>query len=339
MPDNTKNFTYDGTNGPIGATTVTRAELITAMEHMNYAEGYNIRAIDELGGSGLISVDSLGNAYARSIAGSNGLTVSNATGVSGNPTVGIGTPSTVRQAIDDTEANTVTNSVAVSILSSGTSYAVPAPASGVISRKTIINNSASMITLTGAVWENPGITTVRIVPRGSVTLVSGVGGFWHVIHPYVGMPHGGIYVSSSAATTISDTTNYFAAAGTTTAQPDLNQFDMPANGRLRYTGKVPAHAHLVISTSLTSASNSQVVHLRIGYYDDSAATTTYLEHSEIDQKTQATGGDIIAAALHGDLVMEENDYIFCAIRNDTSSTNVTLNFCYIFAMGMPQLTT
>ena len=339
MPDSAKNFTYDGTNGPISTTTVTRDELITAMEHMNYAEGYNIRAIDELGGTGLVSVDSLGNAFARSIAGDNGLTVSNATGVAGNPTVGIGTPSTVRQAITDTEANTITNNVAVSILSTGTSYAVPAPTSGKISTKTIVNDTASMITLTGAVWEDPGITTVRIPPRLTVNLVSGVGGFWHVQHPHVKLPHGGLYVSSASATTISDTTNYFAAAGTTTAQPHLSSFDMPANGRLRYTGKVPVHAHLVISTSLTSASNSQVVHLRIGYYDDSAATTTYLTHSEIDQKTQATGGDIISTALHGDVQMEENDYIFCAIRNDTSATNVTLNFCYVFAMGMPILTT
>jgi len=178
MPDNSANFTYDGTNGPIGTTTVTRAELITALEQLNYAEGYNIRAIDELGGTGLVSVDSLGSAAARSIAASDGLQVTNATGVSGNPTISVGTPSTFRQAIDDTEANTVTNSVAVSILSTGTSYSVPAPSSGSISRKEIINGTASLITLTGAVWEDPGITAVRIPPRSSVTLISGVGGFW-----------------------------------------------------------------------------------------------------------------------------------------------------------------
>jgi len=339
MPDSAKNFTYDGTNGPISTTTVTRAELITAMEHLNYAEGYNIRAIDELGGTGLVSVDSLGNAFARSIAGEDGLSVSNATGVSGNPTVGVGTPVTLRQAFSDTEANTITANVAVSILSTGTSYAVPAPTSGKISTKTIVNDTASMITLTGAVWEDPGITTVRIPPRLTVNLVSGVGGFWHVQHPYVNMPHGGLYISTPAATVISDTTNYFPEAGTTTAQPHLTNFDMPADGRLRYTGKVPVHAHLVYSSSITTASNSQVIHLRIGLYDDSAATTTYLAHTEVEQKSQATGGDVLSTAIHGDIIMEENDYVFAGIRNESSATNATATHACLFAMGMPILTT
>lgn len=338
MPDNSANFSYDGTNGPIGTTTVNRDELITALEHLNYAEGHNIRAIDELGGTGLVSVDSLGTAAVRSIAGSDGLTVSNATGISGNPTISVGTPSTFRQAIDDTEANTVTNSVRVSILSTGNSYATPAPLSGVITQKTIINTQSSMVSLIGSVWADAGITTVRIPPGCKVELVSNLVGKWWVHHPFYRMAHGGIYISSASATTISDTTNYFAAAGTTTSQPHLTDFDMPANGRLRYTGKVPVHAHLVISTSLTSASSNQVVHLRIGHYDDSAATTTYLAASEIDQKTQASGGDVIAAALHGDVTLEENDYIFCGIRNETTASNVTLNFAYIFAMGMPVLT-
>src|SRR6056300_1440297 len=209
MPDNSANFTYDGTNGPIGTTTVTRAELITALEQLNYAEGYNIRAIDELGGTGLVSVDSLGSAAARSIAASDGLQVTNATGVSGNPTISVGTPSTFRQAIDDTESNTITNTARVSILSTGTSYAVPAPSSGVISQKTIINNTAALITLTGAVWEDPGITTVRIPPRLSVKLISGVGGFWHVIHPYARKPKGGIFVSTAQATTITTGGNFY----------------------------------------------------------------------------------------------------------------------------------
>lgn len=181
MPDGAKNFTYDGTNGPISTTTVTRDELITAMEHMNYAEGYNIRAIDELGASGMIGVDSLGAAWARSIAAENGLTVSNATGASGNPTIGIGTPSTVRQTIMDTEANTLTASPAVSIIAVSNTYTLPQPAASVISTKYVINTSGGNVTVTSSYWGDAGITTSVIIPTKQMAIfVSDVSQLWYV---------------------------------------------------------------------------------------------------------------------------------------------------------------
>lgn len=170
MPDSAKNFTYDGTNGPISTTTVTRAELITAMEHLNYAEGYNIRAIDELGSSGFVGVDSLGNAWARSIAGANGLTVTNATGEGGNPTVGIGTPHLARRALNNTEANTLTADVAVSIISVSASYALPEPTTNVISSKVVINNSAGNATITSSFWGDTGITTSVVIPTKQMAI-------------------------------------------------------------------------------------------------------------------------------------------------------------------------
>jgi hypothetical protein len=343
MPDSAKNFSYDGTNGPISTTTVTRAELITAMEHLNYAEGYNIRAIDELAGSGFVSVDSLGNAYARSISGDNGLSVSNATGISGNPTIGIGTPSTVRQAITDTEANAITSSVAVSILSTGTSYAVPAPDSGKISTKTIINNTSSMITLTGAVWENPSINTVRVAPRGSVTLVSGVGGFWHAIHPYIRKPKGAIFVSTPQATTITTGGSFYEDNGVYELNDDEStpmDFALGSDSRLVYTGKVPIHAHLVASVSMTTNTSPAVVGFRFSHYDDSAATTIPLTHSLIERKVASGGGgDQGALALHGDCMMEENDYLTLTITHPTNGATVTTEHSYMFVMGTLIMTT
>ena len=337
MPDSAKNFSYDGTNGPISTTTVTRAELITAMEHLNYAEGYNIRAIDELAGSGLVSVDSLGNAYARSIAGSNGLTVSNATGVSGNPTVGIGTPSLVRQSITDTEANTITSSVAVSILSTGTSYAVPAPATGVISQKTVINNTSSMITLTGSVWENPGITTVRIPPRLSVQLISGVGGFWHVIHPHARKPKGGIFVSTAQATTITTGGNFYEDNSVYELNDDEStpvDFSLSSDSRLLYTGKVPIHAHLVCSVSMTTNTTPAVVGFQFNHYDASATTNIPMTHSLIERKvSRGGGGDQGAVAIHGDCIMEENDYLSLTMTHPTNGATITTEHSYMFVMG------
>lgn len=181
MPDNTKNFAYDGTNGPLSTTTSTRAELITAMEHLNYAADTNIRAIDELTGSGLVGVDSLGNAWQCSIAVANGLSVTNATGEGGNPTIGIGTPATVRQTITDTEANTLTSNKAVSIIAVSASYVLPQPTESVISTKYVINTSGGNVTVTSSYWGDAGITTSVVIPTKQMAIfVSDLSQLWYV---------------------------------------------------------------------------------------------------------------------------------------------------------------
>jgi len=336
MPDSAKNFSYDGTNGPISTTTVTRAELITAMEHLNYAEGYNIRAIDELAGSGLVSVDSLGNAYARSISGDNGLTVSNATGISGNPTIGIGTPSTVRQAITDTEANTITNSVMVSILSTGTSYAVPAAETGVITQKYIINDTAHMITLTGSVWADASITTVRIPPEGMIFLTSNTTGKWWEFSTFVPDAYGAIYVSSAAATTTGAGT-FVEDASTYSLGSSVANFALGSDSRLVYTGKIPIHAAVNASISATSSASNLVSYYKIMHYDASATTTSGIDSSEQRRKI-GTGSDVGNISVHADLVMEENDYVYLGI-DAASATNITTNFSYIAVDGTPIMTT
>jgi hypothetical protein len=343
MPDNSANFTYDGTNGPIGTTTVTRAELITALEQLNYAEGYNIRAIDELAGSGLVSVDSLGSAAARSIAASDGLQVTNATGVSGNPTISVGTPSTFRQAIDDTEANTITNTARVSILSTGNSYTVPAPASGVITQKTIINTQTSLLTLTGSVWADTGISTVRIPPGSKVDLVSNLTGKWWVHHPFTAMPSGAMFVSTAQATTITTGGSFYEDNSVYELNDDQSTpvgFSLSEDSRLVYDGKVPIHAHLGASVSMTTTSTPAIVGFQLLHYDDSAGTSIPLTHSLIERKVASGGGgDQEALALHGDVIMEQNDYVTLTMTHPSNVVTVTTNNSYVFVMGVPILTT
>lgn len=169
MPDNTANFSYDGINGPLSTTTVTRAELITAMEQMNYAAG-NIRSIDELSSDGIVSIKSDGTAYSRSIAALSGLSVADPTGVGGNPTISLGTPHTFRKALLNTEANTVTANVAVSIISVAGTYSLPEPTISVISDKVIINNSSGNATITSSYWGDTSISTSVVIPTKQMAI-------------------------------------------------------------------------------------------------------------------------------------------------------------------------
>ena len=105
MPDSTKNFAIDTSNAPVGATQVTRAQFIDILEHLNYVSG-NIRSIDELATGGLLSIDGTGNANARTLEASTGLSWSNATGSAGNPSISISDPEAAWNALHSVESNT-----------------------------------------------------------------------------------------------------------------------------------------------------------------------------------------------------------------------------------------
>lgn len=140
--------------------------------------------------------------------------------------------------------------------------------------------------------------------------------------------HGEIYVSTPAATTISNTSTYYEEASTYTLSGNNHSFDMDTNGRLRYTGTVDAVAHIALSMSFTSASNNQVIHMRV------AKNGTTLAASEIQRKTGAAG-DVGSSALHAFTTMSTNDYLSLFVRNSTAATDITMQTTNLFAMTMP----
>ena len=147
--------------------------------------------------------------------------------------------------------------------------------------------------------------------------------------------HGSLYVSSSAATTINNTNDYEKVAGTTLTVNLLN-FDNNGgvNNRLRYTGMVPTHLHLVCSLSADVGSASQQIHARFYHYDDSAASGATLAHSEVTMTTGSTINEIASTAIHGDVLVDTNDYIEVHIRNATNANNITVDFLYFYCMSM-----
>ena len=136
---------------------------------------------------------------------------------------------------------------------------------------------------------------------------------------------GGMYVSSAAATTSMPLSSPVKAAGTTTAT-SLQNFTH-ADNRLTYTGPTDIHAHIACSASFTSNKNDSIVGVYI------AKNGIALPAPGL--RTIANGADIGSTAVHGDSVLSTNDYIevFVSI-NAVSSPSVTLDQCYLFAMGM-----
>jgi hypothetical protein len=149
------------------------------------------------------------------------------------------------------------------------------------------------------------------------------------------MSHGQIYIpaTNATATTISDTTSYFevtAPAWSLTTGAASHNFDESAgNGRLTYTGTEPVTVHVAFSYSMTTASNNQVTHFRVGV----DGTTDVA--SEVQRKV-GTGTDVGAGACHLISTLTTGQYLSVFVRNSTSASNVTVVCCNLQAVGMTQ---
>ena len=127
--------------------------------------------------------------------------------------------------------------------------------------------------------------------------------------------YGEIYVSSSSATSITDTTSYFDIAGTWTLG-QAKQFDENTNGQLRYTGTPDVEAMVKGSVSVTVAGNNDIVHLEIRKNGQDVTG------SDATLKL-ATGADVQSFSVLGVVSLSTNDYITLAVRNETATDNIT----------------
>jgi len=133
--------------------------------------------------------------------------------------------------------------------------------------------------------------------------------------------HGEISVS------ITSTSSYFPDAGTYTLSANDHNWDMSTNGQLRYIGTAPRAMIANCSFSMTSAGNNQVAELVI------TKNGTPLTPSVVRRKI-GTGSDVGTGALHAFTSVVNGDYLDVRIRNTTSTANLTLETCNLFAMDM-----
>lgn len=192
MPDSTPNHVLDTTNGPVGVTSMTRAEFITALEQLNYAAG-RVRNLDELTTAGILNIETGGAINPRTLsAADNTVTVSNGDGVSGNPTFSLGTAPNVRAHALTSDKETLTSAGAmnstlmVSELNFGSGTAtLSSPASSLF--KTIVNINASASTVTITNYQTPsGGTPLNYasgasLPAGESLTIYGNGTNWYPV--------------------------------------------------------------------------------------------------------------------------------------------------------------
>lgn len=142
------------------------------------------------------------------------------------------------------------------------------------------------------------------------------------------MPFGSLSMTTPAATTVSVAGTYVKAAGTTTISSTVEEVsDGSVNNRLIYTGTPDRHFMIEASVSMTTASNSQIVGMKI------AKNGTVLDDTIVRRKV-GTGSDLGAAGVQGDVQLSTNDFIELWITNESSASTVTIETLNLFIAGI-----
>lgn len=128
---------------------------------------------------------------------------------------------------------------------------------------------------------------------------------------------GTIYISTPTETTVAAANTPLKAAGTTTLLATAQNFTMPANNRLTYTGTPDVLANVSISISMTAAANNKVVTMYV------AENGTPVAASAVERKV-GTGADVGALSVQYALTLSTNDYVELFVENNTDDTNLTI---------------
>ena len=140
---------------------------------------------------------------------------------------------------------------------------------------------------------------------------------------------GGSNTITTEAVSVISTVDVFVDIAGTWVPSGLTHYDSPAVGQLRHLGDTPREFKVQADFALDSAPNNTVT-VRLRKFDSSAATTsTVSEHSR--QVNSFTGGrDVAFVTAISNITLDENDYCFWEVANNSSTTNITVEASSFF---------
>lgn len=142
--------------------------------------------------------------------------------------------------------------------------------------------------------------------------------------------HGELTITASGLTTVSVLNTWYNVSGTWTLTATFSDdFDEPAEGRLRYIGTPTRTAFVIATISTTAADNNQVIEWGI------AKNGTIISESIISRK-QGTGADVGALAVQAITTLATNDYLTVQARNTTSTGDLTARYCSLIVEAVIQ---
>lgn len=199
-----------------------------------------------------------------------------------------------------------------------------------------LNTSVALLDFTSANLPNPSTLQLNgcIITRNGVsdssdtTLIPNIDqrALSSAFSNNVGLPNtiigGELELTTEVTTTISASSTYYDIAGTW-SEIDLQHFDSPANGQLRHLGKDPVLYKVNLELAVEGGANDELS-IRIRKWDDSASA--FVDgRDHVRQVNSFVGGrDVAFFTVFERVELNQNDYILLQIKNNTDTTNATL---------------
>ena len=141
----------------------------------------------------------------------------------------------------------------------------------------------------------------------------------------IGMPNtfeGGKLTLFTEATTVLSGGNWFTIAGTWTAS-NLEHFDSPSNGELRHLGVSPREYKCTVNFIIDGGQRDDIG-IRVRKWDDSSSV--FVDGTEIRREINSFvgGRDVAFYNISFNIELDQNDFVFFQVRNNTDNTNIIL---------------
>ena len=141
-----------------------------------------------------------------------------------------------------------------------------------------------------------------------------------------GMPNtfegGSIGVSTETTTTISAASTFVALLAGSWSTQGLQHFDSPSAGQLRHLGNTPREYKIIASFVIDSTAND-VLALRVMNFDNSTSTANVILTQQRQVNSFVGGRDVAFFEININTALDQNDYIYLEVANNTSTSNVT----------------
>lgn len=133
---------------------------------------------------------------------------------------------------------------------------------------------------------------------------------------------GSLTVATEVATNILVQGDFYDLAGTWDTS-DLQHFDSPLNGQLRHLGTTPREYKLTADLTVNSGANDELA-IKIRKWDDSASGFVDV-FTQLRQVNNLVGArDVGFFTIRVGVELDENDYVFLQVANNTSTSNATV---------------
>jgi len=128
-------------------------------------------------------------------------------------------------------------------------------------------------------------------------------------------------LTTEVQTTINTVGVFETLAGTFT-ETDLAHFDSPVTGQLRHLGNNPRE-FTVIADFIIDGGSNDVVDLKLVKYDDSASQNVDIFTQRRQVNSLVGSRDVSFFNIVTNIELDQNDYVFWEVANETDTTNVT----------------